>query len=82
MTVRGRTVEATFVHAPAPDSLEILADALVTVGDDGVIAAVVRSDDPEHANLRDAAARDGRLVRTPAGSLVLPGFVEDRKSVV
>ena len=75
-TVRGKTVAGTFVHAPEPESLEILDDALVVVDEHGVIAAVVRRDDPKHAALKAEAARDGRLLTTPAGSMVLPGFVD------
>ena len=75
-TLRGRTVSGTFVHAPAPDTLDILADALVTIDDAGLISAVVGADDPDHARLRAEAGRGGRLVATPPGSMVLPGFVE------
>ena len=75
-SLRGRTIAGTFVHAPAPDALEILGDALVRVDDRGVIAAVLRPDDPGHADLKAEAARGGRLVTMPAGSMMLPGFVD------
>jgi len=74
--LRGRTVEGTLAHAPAPDRLEILADALVTVGEDGVIAEVVAPGDPRQAAVREKASRAGRLVVAPKGSVVLPGFVD------
>ncbi len=74
--LRGRTIAGTFVHAPAPDGIEILADALVAVDDDGAIGSVVAGDDPRQAGLKAEAARAARLVATPPGSMILPGFVD------
>ena len=74
--VRGKTVSGTFVHAPTPEAVEILADALVTVDAAGTIAAVVAADDPGHGRARSEAAAAGRLVTMPPGAMVLPGFVD------
>lgn len=74
--VRGKTLVGTFVHAPTADGIEILEDALVAVGADGVIASVIALGDPSHATLKAEASRAGRLVSTPAGSMILPGFVD------
>src|SRR5882672_3389033 len=38
----GRSVAGTFCHAPAPNALEVLKDALVDLDQDGVIASVIR----------------------------------------
>lgn len=74
--VRGKTVSGTFVHAPTPSAVEILADALVSVDEGGAIAGVVAAGAPEYERARSEAAAAGRLVTLPAGSMVLPGFVD------
>ncbi|MCB1501305.1 MAG: guanine deaminase [Bauldia sp.] len=74
--IRGKTVAGTFAHAPSPDRVEILADALVTVDEHGDIAAVATAGDARFAAVRDAAERAGKLVTMPADSVVLPGFVD------
>jgi guanine deaminase len=74
--LRGRLVAGTFAHAPTPDGLEVLEDALVAIGDDGLIASVVPRSDPEHAALKAEASLAGRLVSTPEGSMIFPGFVD------
>ena len=50
--LRGKTVAGTFVHAPTPAGIEILDDALVVVGDDGVIADVIAAGDARHATAK------------------------------
>ena len=72
----GRTLAATFAHAPEPDRLEILRDALVALDGDGRIARVLRADDAGHAEARTEVSRAGTLVTAPADTLVLPGFVD------
>ncbi len=74
--VRGKTVSGTFVHAPSPDAVEILPDALVAVDDQGVIAGVIPADSAALERTRSEAASAGRLMTMPAGSMVLPGFVD------
>jgi guanine deaminase len=68
-SLRGRTLRATLAHAPAPDRVEILPDALLTVDDTGAIAAV--------APVTDAAlAEAGPVVTLPDDCLLVPGFVD------
>jgi len=74
--LRGKTVSATFVHAPSPSAVEILADALVVVDERGVIAEVLADGAPGHAQARAEASAAGRLVTLPAGGMVLPGFID------
>ena len=74
--LRGKTIAGTFVHAPDPDAIAILDDALVAVGEDGRIADVIATGDRRHAAASAEASRAGRLVTTPAGSIFLPGFVD------
>jgi guanine deaminase len=61
------------MQTPAPDRLEILDDAVVAVGDDGVIAAVEASGSEAGRALLDAP---GEHHATPAGSVLLPGLVD------
>jgi guanine deaminase len=60
----------TALHAPAPDRLEILRDALIVVGDDGGIVAIRPADEAEP--FRAA----GRLVTLQPGQYLLPGLVD------
>ena len=64
--LRGRSIRGTFVHAPVRGELEVLRDAVISVGSDGIIAGV-------------APATDGvpeGTIELPAGQLMLPGFVD------
>ena len=72
--LRGKSVFGTFFHAPTAGALEVLADTLIVIGDDGAISAVLGPDDPAQA----AAVADlgDRLLRLPAGHFGLPGFVD------
>ncbi len=76
MDVRGKVISGRFLHAPRPDAVEILGDALVDIDAAGTIRRVTRTADPEHAHRRDEAARAGRLVTLPARTAILPGFVD------
>lgn len=61
MTLCGRRVRGTFIHAPTRGAIEVLDDAVITVGPDGAIAAIGTGDAD---------------VVLPAGTIVLPGFVD------
>jgi guanine deaminase len=74
--LRGKTVLGTFCHAPKLGAVETLKDALAAVDGAGTIAAVTPAGDPGHAAARAAAAKAGTLVEAPAGSYLLPGFVD------
>ncbi|WP_248310476.1 guanine deaminase [Devosia sp. Root105] len=64
--LRGRSVRGSFVHAPVRGELEVLRDAVITIGSDGTITSVGRAADgvPEGT------------IELPAGQLMLPGFVD------
>ncbi|MBN8996128.1 MAG: guanine deaminase [Rhizobiales bacterium] len=53
-----------------------MSDTLVELDAAGTIAAVLRPTDPDHAEARRAAERQGRLVVLPTDTFVLPGFVD------
>ncbi|MDI1430146.1 guanine deaminase [Polyangium sorediatum] len=74
--LRGKTLAGTFFHAPVLGGIEVLDDALVEIDAAGRITTVTRSSDPHHPGARIAASRAGALVTLPAGSYVLPGFVD------
>lgn len=64
--LRGRSIRGTFVHAPVRGEVEVIEDAVVSVGEDGRIAGIRRAADgvPEGT------------IEVPAGQIVLPGFVD------
>jgi guanine deaminase len=64
--LRGRAIRGTFAHAPVRGELEVLRDAVVTIGSDGTITSIGRAADgvPEGT------------IELPPGQLVLPGFVD------
>lgn len=61
MSLRGRRVRGTFIHAPTRGAIDVLDDAVIAVGPDGAIAGI------------GAGEAD---VTLPAGTIVLPGFVD------
>ncbi len=64
--LRGRSIRGTFAHAPVRGEVEVLADVVISVGEDGTITSIARAADgvPEGT------------IELPAGQLVLPGFVD------
>jgi guanine deaminase len=60
----------TFIHAPAPDRLEVLDNKLILVGDDGRIAGIHPGQEAE----RYRAA--GTLTELKPGQYLLPGLVD------
>jgi guanine deaminase len=66
VSLRGRALRGDFVHAPVRGEIQVLADHVIRVGDDGMIVSV-------------APASDGipdDTLELPAGQVVLPGFVD------
>jgi guanine deaminase len=69
---RGRAVRGTFIHAPVRGEIEVLADAILRLDDEGRIETVARAGTEAHGAL--AAAPD--LIVLPADRFVIPGFVD------
>ena len=65
-SLRGRAVRGDFVHAPVRGEIQVLADHVVRVGDDGTIVSVAPAVE---------GVPEGTL-QLPAGQVVLPGFVD------
>jgi len=64
--LRGRSIRGSFVHAPVRGEVEVLADAVISIGADGRITTV-------------ASAGDGvpkGTLEVPGGQLLIPGFVD------
>jgi len=76
MDLRGKTLSASGFHAPELGRIDVLDDVLIDIGDDGVIAAVHRSGDPNYRVIREAREALGELVTLPKGTYLLPGFVD------
>lgn len=73
---RGRSLLGRFAHAPTLGAVEIVEDALLRVGPDGLIEELIPAGDPRHAGAVASAEAAGTLVRLPASGWVLPGFVD------
>ena len=65
--VRGKVLQV-----PAPDQLEALADALIVIGPDGVIARVEKADAKSAAGFQLA----GRLLELSPSQYLLPGLID------
>lgn len=74
MDLRGRTVRGNFFHAPVQGQLDSLVDALMTIDETGIIAAVHRPGDADYDTALIAAG--DQLVQLPADHYALPGFVD------
>ena len=68
-SVAGRRVHGRWFHAPDPDRVEVLADTVIAVADDGTIEEVIGPSDRGY----ETAQRDA--VETN-GCYLLPGFVD------
>ena len=74
--LRGRTLRASFFHAPIRGEIEFFEDALVAVGDDGKIVRIVRQGDEGYDGAIGVSEDEEKLVTLPPGTFVLPGFVD------
>lgn len=74
--LKGKALLASGFHAPERGSIDVLRDALITIGADGVIASVLRPGDEAYDEAVSAAAGAGALVTLPKGSYLLPGLVD------
>jgi len=72
----GKTLCATFFHAPRIGEVEVLDQALVSIGADGGIVRVIGKADPRYETERQAALASEQLVTLAPGCYVLPGFVD------
>jgi len=70
------SLRGTLMHTPARGQAEILTDALVCIGEDGVIATVTPSDHVDHAKQCLEETRLGRLTTLADGQYILPGLVD------
>ncbi len=70
------SVSGTVMHTPERGIIEIYEGALVEVGADGRILAVIDAEDETRAQRAAAAAAAGRLVSLREGQVLLPGLVD------
>ncbi|MDL2408560.1 guanine deaminase [Rhizobium calliandrae] len=76
MDLRNKTLSASGFHSPQRGIIDVLDDVLIEIDADGVITAVHRHGDPNYRTIRDTRDASGELVRLPARTYVLPGFVD------
>lgn len=76
LDLRGRTLLASGFHAPERGGFDALHDALIAIGEDGVIRTVTRPGEEGYERAL-GTARETRVLSTlPDGMLLLPGFVD------
>ncbi|MGA1802159.1 guanine deaminase [Rhizobium sp. HT1-10] len=76
MDLRNRTLRASGFHSPERGTIDVLEDVLIDIDGNGRIAAVHRTGDPGYDVICREHDASGRLVTLPAGSYLLPGFVD------
>lgn len=76
LDLRGQTLVASGFHAPVRGAIDRLDDALIAIDDDGLIVSVTRPGEPGYVEAKLRAARGGTLATLPAGTVLLPGFVD------
>lgn len=76
LDLRGKTLIASGFHAPVRGEIDALDDALIEIGDDGIIQSVTRPGETGYADAKREAGRVGQLATLPAGTILLPGFVD------
>lgn len=74
--LRGKVLLANGFHAPVAGAIETLSDVLIAIDVDGLITAVIASDDATYEARKNEAAARGNLVTLPSGRYLLPGFVD------
>jgi guanine deaminase len=74
--VKGKTILASGFHMPTRHAVDALAEALISVGEDGKIESLLKPDDAGYKEKLRAVSDAGALVRLPAGTYLLPGLVD------
>ncbi len=74
--LRGRTLQVRGFHMPTREAVDVLTDALVVVGPDGIIAAVHRPGEFAYPAALDAARASGTLETLEEGHYLIPGLVD------
>jgi guanine deaminase len=74
--MREKTVRGRLIHTPVLGEVSIHEDAMLTVGADGNIDALIDSQSPEFSSALDAAERRRALVTLADGQYLLPGLVD------
>ena len=75
--LRGKAIIASGFQTARRGDIDILHNALISVGHDGAIVSVLRpQDDANYDEQKDRQRAAGKLVTLPAGSYLLPGFVD------
>jgi guanine deaminase len=70
----GFAILGTAFHAPKRGGVEILEDALIAIGSDGKIAAILRRGEWGYAERKAGYARDGTPITLKPGQYLLPGL--------
>lgn len=74
--VRGKLLHGTFIHAPRPGEIEVFADALMAVGEDGTITAIYPPDHVDRQRIETEAKAQNRLMEFAPTDYIIPGFVD------
>ncbi len=74
--LNGKSILANGFHMPTREKVEVLSEALITLGTDGRIASVLEPGDPAYSGAVAAASDEGKLTRLPEGTYLLPGLID------
>ena len=74
--LRGKALIASGFHTTRRGDIDILQNALISIGDDGTIVSVLRPNDIAYGEQKDRQKAAGKLETLPEGSYLLPGFVD------
>jgi len=74
--LRGKAIIASGFHTTRRGDIDILQNALISIGDDGTIVSVLHPNDIAYGEQKDRQKAATKLVTLPEGSYLLPGFVD------
>jgi len=76
MDLTGKTILVNGFHMPLRETVDVLTDALITVGLDGTIESLLRPGETGYESKRRNASAGGTLERLPEGNYLLPGLID------
>jgi guanine deaminase len=74
--LRGKALLATGFHTTRRGQIDGFEAALIEIGDDGAILALVRPDDAAYEPRKNLHQIQGTLITLPSGCYLLPGLVD------
>ncbi|MDC7125198.1 MAG: guanine deaminase [Spirochaetales bacterium] len=75
--MRGKMILANGFHMPTRNKVDVLKNVVISVETDGRIKELIRPEEPTYKEKLKSAENEGKLVKLPKGSFLIPGLIDN-----